>query len=448
MGIGGIGMSALAAIFKTYGKQVTGSDREDSKSLHELQKLGIQTMAKHALENIKSKPDLIIYSLAIPATNPEIRQARLKKIPLLSYPEAVGLLTKQFFTIAVCGTHGKSTITALLAKIFIENNFDPTVIVGTKLKELGGANYRVGKSKLLILEACEYKRAFFEYLPHIVVLHTLDPDHMDYYKNWEEYLDAFRSFVGQLPADGYFFGSLDDDDVHQIMQHLQSKKFPSYNCFTYSAKYSHADFYLEGSTLFRHNEKRGTLALKIPGMHNRTNALAAFSVACSLGIAPKDILKSLEGYTGAFRRFEMKGKIGKTTIIDDYGHHPVEIEATLQAAREKFPKAKICLVFQPHQYSRTKNLLKEFGQSFGGADEVIIPNIYEARDTMEDKRAVSPQQLVKTIQEYHKNPRGIRYGDGLANTVALLKKQHHKFDVIFTMGAGDVWKVAEALLKK
>lgn len=440
-------MSALAAILKTYGKQITGSDHEDSVFLHKLRTLGMQLTSHHAAKNLRNEPDLVIYSLAISAGNPEIRYARRKKIPLLSYPEAVGELTKHFFTIAICGTHGKSTITALLAKIFIENNFDPTVIVGTTLKELGGSNFRVGKSKMLILEACEYKRAFLEYLPRAIVLHTLDPDHMDYYKNFQDYLDAFREFVGRLPRDGYFFGNLDDDDIHSIIHALQTKKFPSYNCFTYSTQYAHADFYLEGSTLFRHNEKRGNLKLKIPGMHNRTNALAAFAVANSFGIAPKDILKSLASYEGAARRFEIKGKIGKTVIIDDYGHHPVEIAATLQAAREKFPKAKICLVFQPHQYSRTKKLLKEFVESFGAADAVVIPNIYEARDTERDKESISPQILVKAIKQHHKNPQGIHYGGGLSKSVDFLKKEIKKYDVVFTMGAGDVWKVADALIK-
>lgn len=446
IGIGGTGMSGLAGILQNFGKYITGSDNESSHITHKLQKNGINTIEHHSAKNIKKALDLVIYSLAIEESNQELKAARLQKIPILSYPEAVGQLTKQFYTIAICGTHGKSTITALISKILLENNFDPTVLLGTTMKELKGRNFRVGKSKILVLEACEYRRAFLNYSPRVIVLHTLDPDHLDYYRDFADYLKAFREFASKLPPEGYFFGNLDDEDIYDVLKTLQGKKFPLYNTFTYGTKYASSDFYLKEKTIIQKDKHLGELNLKIPGFHNRTNALAAFSVCATLGIAPRDILQGLNTYEGAYRRFELRGKLGKTLIIDDYGHHPTEIKATLDAARELFPKKKICVVFQPHQYSRTKKLFKEFAASFGKADCVIIPNIYEVRDTEGDKGSVSAEKLVNEIKKHH-TAGFVRYGEGISNTVKFLKKNAKNFDVILTMGAGDVWKVAEGLLK-
>lgn len=443
VGIGGIGVSALAGVLHAQGKKLSGSDQEKNALTQHLEKLGVKIQIGTASTKLPPKTEVVIHSLAVPENHPALREARRQKIPVLSYPQAVGQLTRHFYTIAICGTHGKSTITALIAKALIENNFDPTVIVGTKLKELKNLNYRVGKSKILVLEACEYRRAFLNYSPRAIVLHTLDPDHLDYYKDFEDYLDAFREFTEKLPPDGYFFGNLDDDDVHEVIRTMQSKKFPSYNTFTYGAHYENADFSLREKQIYHRGIPVGELGLQIPGAHNRTNALSAFSVCSTLGTAPRNILKSLNDYQGAYRRFEQKGKFGKTILIDDYAHHPAEITATLQAAREMFPKKKICVVFQPHQYNRTKNLLKDFGTSFKQADEVIIPNIYEVRDSKSDVHAVSAQMLVDEIR---KNKTPARLGHDLAGSIDYLRNHAKDFDVVITMGAGDVWKVSEALL--
>lgn len=443
IGIGGIGVSALAGILHKKGKSLSGSDQQASATTRFLEKTGIKFYLGHDPKNIKRETDLVIYSLAVSESNPELQEAVKRKIPVMSYPEALGEFTKGYYTIAVCGTHGKSTITSFIAKILIENNFDPTVIVGTKIKELDGNNFRVGKSKLLVLEACEYRRAFLNYNPKVIVLHTLDPDHLDYYKDFNDYLSAFKAFAAKLPADGYLFGNLDDEDVHDILQAAQSNKFPASNTFTYSTLYSDCNFHLCGNTVMHRDKEQGVLRLKIPGLHNRTNALAAYSVGSILGIATKNILNSINNYKGADRRFEIKGKIGRTIVIDDYAHHPTEIKATLQAAREMFPKKKICVVFQPHQYSRTKNLLREFGEAFAKSDFVIIPNIYEARDTKKDKMSVSPEILVNEISKNHQKA---IYGRGLEETIKHLRANAKNFSVIITMGAGDVWKIADKLI--
>lgn len=460
VGIGGIGVSALAGILNAQGKRISGSDKEASTITHSLAKTGVKIFEGHRASNV-AYPDFVVHSLAIPAANPELKEARRKNIPILSYPQAVGKLTKLFRTIAVSGTHGKSTICAMLTKILIENEYDPTVIVGTTLGELDYKNFRLGKSKLLVLEACEYKRAFLNYSPQIIVLHTLDPDHLDYYKDFKDYIKAFREFADKLPRDGYFFGNLDDEDIHDTLQNIQAKKFPTYNTFTYGMQYAASDFYLRGNQIIAKNKVVGEFNLKIPGEHNRMNALAAFAVSSALGLAPKRILKSLNAYKGSSRRLEFKGRVCKriccgrickciraknkaTLVIDDYAHHPVEIRATLQAAREKFPNKKLCVVFQPHQYSRTKKLLTEFGKAFKDADTVIIPNIYEVRDNASDKKNISAEMLVNEIKKHHP---AARNGEGFEKTIDFLRKNAAKFDVIITMGAGDVWKIGDALLK-
>ena len=443
MGIGGIGLSALAGILAAQGNKLSGSDKETSKLTNKLAEYGVTVFEGHKATNIGKNTDLVIYSLAIPATNPELVEAKRLNIPTLTYPQALGELTKNFYTIAICGTHGKSTTTALIAKTLIENNFDPTVIVGTKISELDGQNFRVGQSKILVIEACEYRRAFLNYSPKIIVMHTVEPDHMDYFKDFEDYALAFEQFAQKLPQDGYLFGNLDEEKIHNIIQTRLAKKFPPNNIFTYSKDFSRSDFYLSKSDIYHRDLKLGTLNMKIPGKHNRINALAAFAVCNTFGIVPKDIIHSLNNYHGAFRRFEVKGKLGRTIIIDDYAHHPTEIMATLSGARELFPDKKVCVVFQPHQYSRTKKLLTGFASAFSDADMVIIPNIYEVRDSEEDKKAITAESLVEELKKNHTN---VIFGEGFEKTTEYLRKNAHKFDVIFTMGAGDVWKIGENLL--
>lgn len=446
--MGGSGMSALAGILLAHGIRMSGSDREDNARLGVLRDFGAEIIVgQHNAKNIPLSTEAVIHSLAIPDDNPELLEARKRGIPVFNYPQVVGALTKKFNTIAICGTHGKTTTTAMIAKILIEANFDPTVIVGSELHELGGSNFRVGKSPLLVLEACEYERAFLNYSPQTIVLTSLDPDHLDYYKDFKDYMSAFHAFAKRLPRDGYFFGNLDDEDVHEVLKELQRRAFPQYNTFTYSHDYAVSDYYIDekNNTIYHKGVLQGTLELRVPGAHNRANALAAFGVGKNCGVAAGDILASLKKYAGAARRFELKGVLGKTQIIDDYGHHPAEVKATLQAAREKYPNAKLCLVFQPHQLSRTIKLLDEFTQSFKEATTVIVPNIYAARDSAEDAQEMSAEKFVSHLQQAGVNA---EYGNGLEETTQRLKSDYKKYDVIMVMGAGDVWKIAKNLTEK
>lgn len=448
IGILGSGMSGLAGVLASRGITVVGSDGGSSAKSKKLSKKGVAVFEGVDSSRITSDISAVVISLAIPVDHPERVAAHEMGIPVLTYPEAVGLITKTLRTISICGTHGKTTTTAMIARTLLANDFDPTVIVGSDLRELDDMNFHAGKSSLFVLESCEYKEAFLNYHPSIIVLNNLDPDHLDYFKTYENYVDAFKKFCEKLPKDGYLFANIDDDDVHTIIQDLQKKGFPTYNTFTYSQqKYAVSDFYLDGHSIYHKGNKEAELELHVPGAHNRCNALAAYSVCRVLGNNPTAITESLNSYTGAARRFELRGtlKIGhkKIEVIDDYGHHPEEIKATLQAAREKYgAESNICVVFQPHQYSRTRLLFDDFVESLGAANTVIIPNIYEARDSASDKKAVSAQKLVDAL---NKAGATAVHSENLEKTASYLRANGATFDAILCMGAGDVWKVAHAL---
>lgn len=407
VGIGGIGMSAIAGIFQKQGNQISGSDLIPSTITRKLQKSGAKISYKHTQSNIKKNHDLVIYSPAIPLDNPELIQAKKFKIEYLSYPQALGQLTKSYFTIAIAGSHGKSTTTAMTALLLTHAKLDPTVVIGTKIREFNNQNFRVGKSKYLVIEACEYKKSFINFKPDILVITNTDPDHLDFYKTAENYRKAFIELAKKVPKTGFI---ITESTTEKILKKISAKIIiPKID---------------------------PAIHPKILGEFNIHNATYAAEIGKILNIPSKLIIKSLNSYSGSWRRMEYKKtKLSGTVFIDDYGHHPTEIMATLKAIRTKYPKKKILCVFQPHQYSRTYIFLKEFGAAFKSADAIIIPNIYKVRDTGKYIEKVSTDILVNEIKKHHKN---VMNGNGLENTANYLKKHHSEFDVIVTMGAGDI----------
>lgn len=389
VGIGGIGMSGLARLFKAKGKHVEGSDAHASSTTQELEDEGIRFHVGHAAANLPEDTETLIYSEAVPKNNPERQQAQEWGIKEMSYFEALGEATRNYHLIAIAGSHGKTTTTAMLGLILERAGKDPTVIVGSKLKEFGNRNVRVGGSDLFVVEACEYRRNFMSLKPDLLGITNIELDHLDYFKGQEDYEKAFRDFAAQSQE------VLWPEDVSEY----------------------------EGE-------------LSIPGEHNLMNAGMAAALARRLGVQEPFIASALQDYKGAWRRFEFKGSsLYGALIYDDYAHHPTEIRATLAGAREQFPDSRIVAVFQPHQYSRTVALLDDFASAFEDADEVIIPNIYEARDTAEDKAAVSTDTLVEAISEYHDD---VKNGHGLEETAAYLAETTEEGDVVLVMGAGDV----------
>ncbi len=414
-------MSSVAQILHARGKKVSGSDQAPSQITSKLMEQGIAITNQQIADNITSEIDLVVYSNAIPAENPELLQAKAQDITTISHSEALGEITATMRTIAVCGTHGKSTTTAMLAKAALACDTDPTVMIGTIMKEFNYNNVRIGQDDLLIIEACEYKRAFLNIHPDIIIITNLEPDHLDYFKDTADYENAFQEFANLLPSTGTIIINQDDPGSQNLQLNLTQKV-----------------------KTFSTNQAPAELNLQVPGKHNLSNALAALAAIETLNLNQSKAITGLNDFHGTWRRFEYKGKLGKTTIIDDYAHHPTEIKATLAAAREKFgPDAKICAVFQPHQYNRTHNLIDEFATSFSEANQIIIPNIYSVRDTESDRKKISTDSLVTKIAEHHSS---VSNGQGIKNTTAYLKENHQQWDAIIIMGAGDITTIHQGLL--
>lgn len=423
IGIGGIGMSAIARMMLMQGKKVSGSDRSFSIITDELKKLGAKIYKGHRAQNVQHsmlhKMDLVVYTTAISENNPELKRARKLKILTLSYPEMLGLLSKDKYTIAISGSHGKTTTTAMISKILIDAGLNPTVILGSLFKD-SKTNFVSGTSKYLVCEACEYKKAFLNLNPKIIVITNIDNDHLDYYKNLKNIQKAFSQFVSKLKKDDFLIYNNKDKNSKSVIKKAKCRSID------YSKIKLHPNF-----------------SLKIPGEHNIKNAQAALAVAKILGIPRKKALKTLMNFSGTWRRFDYKSKTKNGVLIyDDYAHHPAEIKATLKAAREKFGNKKIFCVFQPHLFSRTNFLLNDFAKSFDNADVLLITDIYAAREKNTCK--THSKDLVEKIKKYHSN---VLYIRSFGQIEKFLKKHTQKGDIIITMGAGDIFKIGENLLK-
>lgn len=399
LGIGGIGVSAIARMMMHEGKQVAGSDTANSDLIDELRKAGAEISIGNDLSHIPEDTDLVIYSIAVPHYDPEFFEGIKSKFKnVLSYPQVLSLVSKDKYTIAIAGTHGKTTTTAMVAKILIDAGFDPTVIVGSILND-SHTNFIAGKSKYLVVEACEYKRSFLEINPTVVGITTIDDDHLDYYKDHADIVDAFEAFKAKVPADGAVIETGDTFDLN--------------------------------------------LRLKIPGDHNRKNATLALAIAEFLGIDRRGATRSLENFSGTWRRFEYKGKTASGALVyDDYGHHPAEIAATLAGARELYPDKKITLVFQPHLYSRTKFLFDDFVRELAKADSVILAPIYFARE--EPDPTVSSRLLADAVAKINKNTCCLETFEEIKNE---LLKTTGQGDIILVMGAGDITNLGDMLIK-
>jgi len=426
IGIGGIGVSALARYYLAKGYEVSGSDLSKSEITETLEKEGISIiLGEHRKINLPPQTDLVIHTVAIAKDNPELVEARKLGIKSQTYPEAVGSLTKEYWTIAVCGAHGKGTTTAFVSLILIEAGLDPSVIIGTNLSQLDGANCRVGSSKYLVLEADEYRRAFLSYWPQAIILTNIDKEHLDCFKDLQEIKDVFAKFTAHLPKKGVLIINKDDKNI---------------------------DFKLNGAGVkikkYSLEQKRDVekirSVLKVPGKHNISNALGALTLARELGIEDHISFKGLSMYNGAWRRFETIQE-KPFVVISDYAHHPSEIRATLQATREKFPKRQIWAIFQPHQYQRTYHLFNELVDSLKDADAIVVTEIYSVagRESQGIKNKVSGEKLFQAIQKNNKNAFFIQ---DFKEIPVFLRKRIKKQDVVVVMGAGSVYKIVKNLV--
>ncbi len=424
VGIGGIGVSSLARHYFAEGHRVSGSD---TGSIDELKEEGIDVYNKHSAKNIFPETDLLVYSNAVKKDNPEIKEAKRLKIRCQSYSEALGELTKKYFTIAISGTHGKSTTTAMTALLMIEGGLDPTVIIGTKLEEFGGKNYFKGSSKYLLIEADEYKAALLNYFPKIALISNIEEDHLDYYKDIDDILDTFEKYLTENLKMGKIILNKDDKNSEVLKKRLEKK---GKKVTSYSLK----DSYVK------------KINLSVFGKHNLYNAVSAYRIGKELGIREDRILSSLLKFKGTWRRFEEKrvmlesGK--KIDIINDYAHHPTEIKATLSAAGEKYPERRIILVFQPHQYERTYRMFTDFTKALScpNVDITIITDIYsvKGRESKEIIGKVSGRALANSVKN-------AIYGGKMEETRDILASVLQGDEILVIMGAGDIYKLEDKL---
>jgi len=442
VGIGGSGMSSLAKILHEQGHIVSGCDNGHSPFIEQLKKEGIPIYEKHSCKHITKETEQIIYTPAIAMDNPDIAEGKRLQISQTGYSQAVGDLTNKIPTIAVCGTHGKTTTTAMTFLALSSGNFQPGIIIGSPIKQLNGLNGRYGAGRVLVLEACEYKRNFLNYHPEIILITNIEKDHLDYFKDEEDYRSSFMEFCGNCALKGTIILNGDDPGCCWLLEKLKKLKKKSVTIISFG-KNAKNDFHVKDNVVFKHGIPMVKLdQLDVPGEHNRMNALGAYVAAVTFGTRPEKAVKGIMNFKGTSRRFEFVGNLKTCHIYDDYAHHPSEIKATLQAAREKFPHAKILAVFQPHQYSRTIALKEEFSHAFKLADHVAITDIYAARDSAEQMQKINGEELASVVSK-NKSAEYVRFD----NLETFMSKSSSSFDLIITMGAGDIWQKAHNLFR-
>ncbi|HEY2039481.1 MAG TPA: UDP-N-acetylmuramate--L-alanine ligase [Edaphobacter sp.] len=441
IGIGGIGMSGIAEILLTMGYTVSGSDLRRSQVTDRLVGLGARVFEGHAAANVAGS-DVVVTSSAVSPTNPEVVEARTRKIPVIQRAEMLAELMRLKYGIAVAGMHGKTTTTSMVASILAAGGLDPTVVVGGRVNALG-SNARLGNSQYLVAEADESDRSFLKLSPVLGVVTNLDREHMDCYRDMADVESAFVEFMDRVPFYGASVACVDNALLRAILPRVRRR------LYTYGESEG-ADFRVamlqrngHGFSRFEVSYKGATMGpfcLHVPGRHNVLNATAAVVIGVQLGVAPEQIAAGLDGFHGVDRRFQVKGTVRGVTVVDDYGHHPTEIMATLKAARECEYK-RVLVLFQPHRYTRTRDLMPEFARAFDEADRVEILDIYAASE--EPIAGVTGEALAQQIGRD-----GMKYAGSMAEGVEALAREAREGDVILTLGAGSVSQAAGLLLEK
>ena len=428
IGIGGIGMSALAQFHRARGWRISGSDLKRSEITDALRRQGIRVAIGQRKANVTPDTTRVVYTVAVPPKNPELREAKRRNIKTQTYAEAVGELTRKYRLIAVAGAHGKSTTTGMLAAVFRAARRDPTVIVGTKLRELGGSNFRVGTSPYFLLEADEYRASFWNYRPTVAVVLNIDREHLDFYHSIQKIKAAYLRFLRNITPGGTAVLNRDDPRVGRVGARLKRMR-PDIRVIWFSLRDSSA--------------KQITKVIKIPGAHNRSNALAAYAAAKTLGITPHIILVGISRYRGAWRRFQRLGTFREAKLYADYAHHPTEVRATIAGAREQYPRHRIIVVFQPHHYERMRTLFPEFTRAFDGCNQLYLLDIYEVAGREAGHHGPNVKALAAAIR---KRGHPAEYVPPSANLGSFLKSRLKQNDVLIMMGAGSIWEMTKALL--
>jgi UDP-N-acetylmuramate--alanine ligase len=442
-GIGGIGMSGLAEVLLELGFPISGSDLKLTAITARLQELGAPVFQGHAAENLGGAKALVVSS-AIDEDNPEVQEARRLQIPVIPRGELLAELMRLKYGIAVAGSHGKTTTTAMLAAILSHAGKDPTVVVGGRLKAIGGSNARLGRSDFLVVESDESDGSFLKLSPIVAIVTNIDREHLDHYASLEEIRAAFVEFVNRAPFYGAVILCLDDEQVQQILPLVRRRTI------TYGTR-AQADFQVTDisgghfTSAFRMRaggQELGEFSLQIPGLHNVLNAAAAVAAGVELDLPVEAMREALAEFSGPERRFQVRGQEAGVTVIDDYGHHPTEIRATLSAARQCHYR-RVLAVFQPHRYTRTFHLMDDFARCFYQADAVWVTDIYAASERPIE--GVSAAALVERLRAF--GHRGAEYAGSLEHAAELALAAAGEGDAVLTLGAGNIWQAGERILE-
>ena len=445
IGIGGISMGGIAKILVNYGYQVSGSDMVENDEVKELEELGIKVNIGQVKENITDDIDLVVYTAAIPDTNEELVKARELGIETVERGVFLGELTRNFKDcIGIAGTHGKTTTSSMVSCVFVEKGLDPSIQIGANLTQIGG-NYRVGKSDYFIIEACEYKDSFQNFKQRSAIITNIDNDHLDYFKNIDNISKTFEKYVSKLPEDGVLVLNMDNARCYDLRNYTKA------NVITVSENNKEADYYTDNITyddrgcpsydVYRNDELVKRVSLNVRGEHNVLNSLEAFALCSWYGIDNETIVKGLSNFTGASRRMEYKGKFNGANVYDDYGHHPTEIEATSNAIlKEKHNESYA--IFEAHTYSRAVEHMDSFVESLRKFDHIIVIDIYADRE--ENIYGVKPEDIVEKLVKHGKDAVYISDYDEIKKYLSSRVKEG---DLIITIGAGNVTKVASKLVE-
>lgn len=444
VGIGGIGMSGIAEILLSQGFSVSGSDLHRTDVTNHLASLGARICVGHSPDNL-GDAEVVVYSSAVrPDENPETCAARERRLPIIRRAEMLSEVSRLKYCLAIAGTHGKTTTTSMCGLVMMKAGIDPTVIVGGKLKGLGGSNARLGHGDWIVLEADEYDRSFLQLLPTIAIITNVEADHLDIYSDLDDIKEAFCEFTNKVPFYGTACVCIDDEGVRDILPSI-TRVVVTYGTSSDAAVRATDIRYAERTTTFMlcvSGVDRGEITLHVPGEHNVRNALAACAMALRCGISVENIRDGLADFGGVFRRFELRGERNGVLVIDDYAHHPTEIRATIDAARKGWPGRRVVAVFQPHTYTRTRDFVDEFASACTQADVVVLTDVYAARE--QPLAGISGHLIADAATALGHTH--VTYIPGVADIAPALSGMLRAGDVVVTMGAGDIHKVATALV--
>ncbi len=444
VGIGGIGMSGIAELLLNQGFRVSGSDLAASETTARLRSLGAEIYEGHAPEHVEHA-DIVVYSSAVSTDNPEVRAAIKRSVPVIKRAEMLAEVMRLKYGIGVAGTHGKTTTTSLVGVVLIEGGLDPTVLVGGKLHELGGSNAQLGKGEFAVVEADEYDRTFLQLSPTIAVLTTLEEEHLDIYRDLADIQDAFVQFANKVPFYGFVVLCSDEEHLQTLRPRLNRK------VVTYGISPA-ADYHFSRPTYTRlvseftvhaYGKVLGNVRIRLPGEHNVKNAMAAIAVGRELGIDFDRIKTGLESFTGVYRRCEILAELNGILVMDDYAHHPTEVEKTLRAIKQGWNR-RIIAVFQPHTYTRTRDFADRFGQALSEADVALVTEIYPARE--EPIAGVTGERIVEAARRAGHDD--VRYVESTSDIVDILTREANAGDIVISIGAGDIYQYMRKFIER